>query len=342
MFVGFTLKQPPPKATASKIAMAHPFLGLSMEARKPLPRIPDAQALATFVAQYQTIDPNEHARVRKLEQHFNDEEQTTNPEWLDARKHRITGSVMGVVGHCNPYETIEYFLKKKVWEWQMDERGKANCRYGNLHEPVAEEAFAAYTATFIDVPDERGWTLRNFRIQELGLYVCKAPGHAMLGMSPDGVLHTTWEDPDGKTVKKVELIEYKCPATWQKKMGNPGIYKHNMLPQRFPTGMRDSLGEYPPSDWLPRRRRLPLPPYYNAQVQYGMELFRRSGVTMDRCHFVVWTPQRTSVTVVDRDAMYGEWLLARGKQFWEDVYAKNVVLKATGKLNTDEVLPNGE
>ena len=41
---------------------------------------------------------------------------------------------MGVVGHCNPYETIEYFLKKKVWEWQMDERGKANCRYGNLHE----------------------------------------------------------------------------------------------------------------------------------------------------------------------------------------------------------------
>ena len=63
---------------------------------------------------------------------------------------------MGVVGHCNPYETIEYFLKKKVWEWQMDERGKANCRYGNLHEPVAEEAFAAYTATFIDMPDERG------------------------------------------------------------------------------------------------------------------------------------------------------------------------------------------
>ena len=156
MFVGFTLKQPAP-AAADRAPMAHPFLGLSMEGRKRTPRVADPQALATFVAQYQTIDPDEHARVRKLEQHFDDEEQTTNPEWLAARKHRITGSVMGVVGHCNPYETIEYFLKKKVWEWQMDERGKANCRYGNLHEPVAEEAFAAYTATFLDVRDER-WT----------------------------------------------------------------------------------------------------------------------------------------------------------------------------------------
>ena len=108
MFVGFTLKQPAP-AAADRAPMAHPVLGLSMEGRKRTPRVADPQALATFVAQYQTIDPDEHARVRKLEQHFDDEEQTTNPEWLAARKHRITGSVMGVVGHCNPYETIECF-----------------------------------------------------------------------------------------------------------------------------------------------------------------------------------------------------------------------------------------
>ena len=94
----------------------------------------------------------------------------------------------------------------------MDERGKAIRRYGNLHELVAEEAFAAYTATFIDMLDERGWTLRNFRIQELGLYVCKALGHAMLDEPRRCSAHDV-EDPDGKTVKKVELIEYKCPAT---------------------------------------------------------------------------------------------------------------------------------
>ena len=35
--------------------------------------------------------PDEHARIRKLEQHFNDEEQTTNPEWLAARKHGSPG-----------------------------------------------------------------------------------------------------------------------------------------------------------------------------------------------------------------------------------------------------------
>ena len=287
--------------------------------------------------------------------------QTTNPEWLarerehDSRGSTITGSVMGVVGHCN--QSCRSRDDDRVLS-EEEGLGVADGREGQVGQlPLLVEITSTKTRRTSPSPKKplqptpppsltkrtRGeWTLRNFRIQELGLYVCKALGTPCSAPSPDGVLHTTWEDPDGKTVKKVELIEYKCPATWQKKMGNPGIYKHNMLPQRFPTGMRDSLGEYPPSDWLPHRRRLPLPPYYNAQVQYGMELFRRSGVTMDRCHFVVWTPQRTSVTVVDRDAAYGKWLLARGKQFWEDVYAKNVVLKATGKLNTDEVLPNGE
>ena len=34
----------------------------------------------------------------------------------------------------------------------------------------------------------------------------------MLGMSPDGILHTEWTNHLGETIKQIDLIEYKCPV----------------------------------------------------------------------------------------------------------------------------------
>ena len=36
------------------------------------------------------------------------------------------------------------------------------------------------------------------------------------------------------------------------------------------------------------RHKIACPPYYYAQVQYGMQLFKMSGVDLPRAHFVVW------------------------------------------------------
>lgn len=308
---------------------------------KETQKIVDQTRLKAFTDRFQTIDDAEQERIKNLEQHFDDAVQTTNPEWLEARTHRITGSVMGAICHANPYESKEDYLRKKVWPREMDARGKANCLYGNLNEPKAEQAFDAYMSTFLDEPDATtGLILRKYDIQNLGLYVCRKPGYAMLGMSPDGILYSTWEDPkDGTISKRIDLIEYKCPATWEKKVyTNDSIYPDEWLPKRFPPLLRAELGEYPPSDWLPERKRLPLPSYYNSQVQYGMELFGMSGIEMHCCWFVVYSPVRTAVTVVDRDRVHGKWLIDRARTFWNELYARNHVLKESGLLLQDEVV----
>ncbi len=363
---------------------------------------------------------------------------------------------MGSVAYCNPYESADEYLKKKIWPTPMDAKGQENCHWGNLCEPEAEEAFISYMATFVGHKDIRGWTLENFEVKNLGLYVCKKPGYAMLGMSPDGILHTEWTNHLGETIKQINLIEYKCPVprydpdkkarlqtarklkvqimddvtsfpdnemnsytysngdqydgfwkdgmrhgkgmytfvdgtsfdgdwdcnrlgkdqngrkvsgavkirnhntnshtipaslreyyqkfvlehkTWQDKCKNSlGLYKNSILPKKLLPCIRDKWGEYPESDWKDSRRKLPLPPYYNSQIMYGMELFDMSGITMDKCHFVVYCPMKTSVTPVQRDYAYGKWLITKAKEFWMERYAKNFVLKQSNMLLEGETV----
>lgn len=448
--IGFRLKEPP-----------HPFsvaTGLRVSRKE---KVVDENAVKALLLKFNSITDKEHERIKTLEQHFEDDDATTNPEWLAARKLRITGSAMGSVGYCNPYESADDYLLKKTWPelHQMDKKGQENCRWGNLCEPLAEESFAAYMATYVGFEDERGWVLDNYDIQNLGLYVCKAPGHAMLGMSPDGILYTTWTKPSGETVKEVCLIEYKCPVprydpdpasrektqkrlkvvlgkegddapldgmhtyyysngdwyagwwengkrhgggrytfldgmnfegqwdhgrlgivknekkfpdpnlmirttsaqlpwwniprttleyhrkfmlehkTWQDKCKNDaGLYKECILPKKLPKAIQSSLGEYPSSDWADDRRKLAVPSYYMAQIQYGMTLFGMSDIHMHKCYFVVHCPMRTSVTEVDKDVKYGKWLIERAKEFWTDRFAKNYVLRASGLLLENELV----
>lgn len=315
-FSGFSVKVEPKKKTKS----------CTIEERQ----------LNTFKQSILYVSEEEHARIVNLEQHFDDAEQTTNPEWLDARTHRVTGSAVANVVHVNPYEGKLVYLKSKLWPQEMDERGKQNCRYGNLNEPVAEQCFEAYMMLQIGelTNDDDGAILDGVEVTNLGLYICKKPSYGCLGMSPDGILTMTWKRADGSTYTTQDLIEYKCPSSWKKliQRGDGHMYKMEYLPPN----RHVSLGGGPVPGSLPRKW-YPCPPYYFTQVQYGMELFRISGMPLRQAYFVVWSPSETEVTVIPRDQAYGNFLVEEAKKFWTDLYAPRYLLKQNGQLCENEI-----
>jgi len=363
--------------------LSHP---VAAQAEEEEPIILDEEAWKHLIQRYDSIDEDEHARILNCAQHHDDVNQTATEEWLKSRENRVTGSRMGAIGFCNPFCSADACLKDMLWRKEMDQRGQDNCKWGNLMEPHAEEAFVGYMMTLLDERDPvTGLTLVNFHVENFGLFVCKAPGKAYLAMSPDGVLYSTWRNDEGDLVHKISLIEYKCPVpspvaydrgfsaaeddialqqtqglfdrlddsfeyfktkwgvterrTWRKKCMEPGLYKNTLLPVRLLSNVRDAQGEWPASDWVTRRKKIPVPAYYNAQVQYGMEIFRLSGIIMEECYFVVHTPVRTAVTVVPRDKKYGEWLVSTAETFWKERYTKNLILKEQGKLTEEHTLP---
>ena len=127
------------------------FIGLNT---RPVARATDEEK--AFIAKYATVSPEEHRRIMLLDQHHADG--TTNQEWLDARKHRFTGSTAGAGCHQNPYETQDDFLTKKVEQTPMDERGLAMCKWGNDHEDDAEAAFGEMIEAQIGKPQKNGLT----------------------------------------------------------------------------------------------------------------------------------------------------------------------------------------
>mgnify|MGYP003694997515 CR=1 FL=1 len=359
---------------AFPFTLPHPVIGPDTEEPKL-----DGALWDALVQRYATIDEEEHARILHCPQHHDDAEQTATVEWLASRENRVTGSRMGAIGSCNPFCSADDCLRDMLWKPEMDARGRENCKWGNLMEPHAEEAFVGYMMTRLDERDPAtGLTLIDFHVENMGLFVCKAKGRAFLAMSPDGVLHSTWRDDVGVRVDKTSLVEYKCPVpspvafdrgftaaeddialanskvlfdrlddsftsfkhkwgvterrTWRRKCLEPGLYKTTLLPVRLNTSVRDVQGEWPDSDWAARRKKIPVPAYYNAQIQYGVEIFRLSGILMEETYFVVHTPVRTAVTVVPRDKKYGAWLVRTAETFWMERYTTNLVFKETGQL----------
>lgn len=276
-----------------------------------------------FIESIVNVTAEEHRRVKSLPQHNPDG--STNDEWIAARRYRFTGSAAGAFGMQNPYETCEDYVEKKITPQEMDERGKRYCAWGNAHEDDCEEAFLKkYHAEKLHrFTRDNGDEFLGIKIHHLGLYICKAPppqpgeaNYAMLGMSPDGIAETKWRSKDtGEVYSVFELCEWKCPATWMKKTSNSSIYKVELLPKTFPTRVQPVMGKLPPTDG-DTRYRFPCPSYYFSQIQYGMELFNRSGLHVERAWFGVWDPNRVAVTCIPRDASYGNWILNRGRDVW--------------------------
>lgn len=219
----------------------------SSEVRNPVPADLD-QRVAAFKAKYATISDAEHDRIANLEQHFDDADQTTNPEWLEARRHRLTGSITGTIVHQNPYESWSKLLMKKLHQPPMDARGREACQYGNLNEPNASMCFEAYLLCYcLDKPWDGDLLLRDFSLREYGLLISKE--RPCLGMSPDGILEVLLERPDKTTFWRRELVEYKCPYSFprllrnQQERGDDNMYPPKMVPAPLPANTLFTKGD---------------------------------------------------------------------------------------------------
>lgn len=275
-----------------------------------------AEEVNAFVESVATVTEEEHTRIKNLPQH--DPDGSTNDDWIEARRLRITGSASGAVALQNPYESCENYIDKKINPVPMDARGLAYCKWGNDHEDTCEDAFKEryLKEKMYEFTRNNGDQFLGLKIHHLGLYICKEAGWGMLGMSPDGILESAWKrKEDGTTYSVYELCEWKCPATWEKKRANPEIYKVECLPKTFPRAMQSTMGRLPPTK-NGTRYHFPCPSYYFSQVQYGMALFRKSGVHLERAWFGVWCPEKIAVTCVPFDEVYGDWILKRCRDVW--------------------------
>jgi len=63
-----------------------------------------------------------------------------------------------------------------------------------------------------------------------------------------------------------------------------------------------------------------------TQKQYGLP-YLPNVTYMARYHFVVWCPQRTSITVVGRDAQYGHWLIECARDLWTTTKSVPVMVR---------------
>lgn len=235
-----------------------------MPSLPPIPIIdaasPCGQLIETVRQQALHISDAERQRVACLQQHFDDADQTVNPEWLASRviagvASRITGSVAAAPIGQHKYSSPYKFLLEKVWPKPMDERGQNACAWGNRHEPDAEESFAAYLACHcLDRPNfaNTGFILRNFALEERGLMISTDP---MLAMSPDGILTCELERPDGTIVTEKYLVEYKCPISFVRLNDNRLARgdMHLYPPQLCPTHTKETTAPLRPGMFVRTR-----------------------------------------------------------------------------------------
>ena len=105
-----------------------------------------------------------------------------NEEWYEARKGRITGSIVGAILGLSPFMKTKDVMRQMVREYHGADRefqGNTATNYGTNHEPLA---------------------LADYQLQYNKVELCGFfPKGSALGASPDGLI-----GDDG-------LIEIKCP-----------------------------------------------------------------------------------------------------------------------------------
>lgn len=292
-----------------------PFKGFeTVEKLKPRP------TYEKFLEPYLTISKSEHARVRSLPQHYKNGD--TNPEWIKAREGRLTGSkVADIVGLG--YENLKKNNVKAPYKWDDLEKlfdstehyedtltkllyskfkGNVFTAWGNKYEDECEERFIDWLYTKEVYEKEGEGPLTTFTIQHAGL--CIHLEQPWMGMSPDGIIHETFQD--GTTT--VNLTEYKCPYT-----------KKNL--DQFATTlygpMTDRLGN-----------KYPITPYYYCQVIWGMGLLHECNILAPKlndpknlyAYFAVWIPAKTEACKVVFDPFFYDAMKKKAKRFWFNRY----------------------
>lgn len=261
--------------------LAHPLIHLP-----PDPHV-DVPVMTTPL----DVDKNTQKTIADLPQHIGLD---ANPEWLAARRHRFTGSMIGALNGMSKYESKASALRRKISNKPIQRLPPLI--WGNEHEDDAEQAFLQHVVRHYD----------NASIDHIGLFVPTKPGYGCLGMSPDGILT---REENGKQIK--ELIEYKCPWSWRSKRHIPTIYPMEQIDHR----------------------RVPMPATYYCQIQYGMALFELENICMRACHFVVWEPTRIAHSIIPYDKTFGRWLVESSRRIWiEDYWPTHAAQEKTKEI----------
>lgn len=277
--------------------------------------VDDAEMQAYIASFLKPITREEQHRIASLVQHLPSGE--ANPEWLASRVGRATGSAVGAIYGVNKYTSPGKKLEEIVWNTF---KGNHMTRYGNDNEDNAEDCFREWMEMRLhdcDV-DDYGFELTDILLVNRGLCVCRQ--EPIFAMSPDGFLVESWtkehafdteeaaeaaaaeaaaEDQlvrddylrfSSKITQKKEggkfllamkkaritLVEYKCPYKGKSK------------------GWYDEFDVYPVEKIKKANGvELPMPSYYYAQVQHGMNVLgvRDDMLTRpEKCYFVVWHP----------------------------------------------------
>ena len=311
-------------------------------------RIADSKAL-DFTQIFVSVPQTERDRIMKLPQHFHNG--TTNPEWLSARRHVMTGSkIANLTG--NGYNNSQEMLKHMLWP-SSHKVNEIFCSYGNRHESTCEQVLVKFLAQRVRDPND---PLKSFTITHPGL----VKDINCLGYSPDGHVHETYTDGSTATF----LSEYKCPFSKRKMdpgpehrgldiyseaSGKPNIYNTIAVPRprtsNFPT---QNVSNTPPTV-SSKRELFPIPGHYYDQVQWGMGLGVRQKLLYTKsptyspsmkCYFVVWTPNYSQLCEVPMDVGYAEHLRALALDFMENHYFPAVKLKLSGDLVYPQIQPS--
>ena len=129
--------------------------------------------------------------------------QQRTPEWFAMRVGKITGSRIGSVLGVNPYKSRADLLQEMALELNgisSDFKGNKATRHGELHEPVAVNAYQQETGN---------------SVLEQGIILHRE--YSFLAYSPDGLVTTQ----DGTE----KLLEIKCPYSNRIPHTIPAYYK---------------------------------------------------------------------------------------------------------------------
>jgi hypothetical protein len=245
--------------------------------------VPTDEEMRSFVEEHSTpMSAAEAAATSALPQHHPNG--AANQAWLDSRKHKITGSIVGGILGLNKYASQDDVLENLLFpNWC----GNVCTEYGNTHEDDAQDATLCYLRA--RDPD-------NADIENVGFVPCTRDGMGWCGQSPDGI------QPGCN-----RLVEYKGPYGQRNTTSVPDgpidLYPRGVM-SHAPT-----LGGH----------AIPVPEYYYAQVQWGAGL---SGY--DRVLFVVWAPAGTVATLPFAGEASGAAVAGQGESGTRVLHEKRV------------------
>ena len=136
------------------------------------------------------------------------------PEWIQARKYRITASNFAAAAGWNKYKSRNELLKDLLWNTF---KGNQATEWGSRHEPTARQMYVDHMNSLIEKGESEYTAVK---VRQTGLFIHE--NMPWLGASPDGlVLGTT---ASGKQEKF--LLEIKCP--FSKKFYSPAVPEYYM------------------------------------------------------------------------------------------------------------------